>query len=170
MEDVFQAQLRSFGVNPSGRSVRQLPYDYAVYCILEQKLYEPALGSSDGLYLFGRCMFLPDDRNVATISTEVGAVYKGVFRRARDVRDSFGIGFGYNRISGRVQEADHLASNAGVRDVPNLRFESLVEATYACPITGHWKLQPDIQWVIRPGAADRYPNAVVLGVRSVLSF
>jgi carbohydrate-selective porin OprB len=51
-----------------------------------------------------------------------------------------------------------------------LRFESLVEATYACPITEHWRLQPDIQWVIRPGAAGRYPNAVVLGLRSIVTF
>jgi porin len=35
MEDVFQAQLRSLGVNPSGKPIRQLPHDYAVYAILE---------------------------------------------------------------------------------------------------------------------------------------
>jgi porin len=170
MEDIFQAQLQSLGVIPSGKSVRQLQNDYAGYCILEQKIYEPVLGSAAGLYLFSRGMFLPDDRNYATISVETGVVYKGLFRQAKELRDSFGIGFGYNRISGAVQEADRVAGNAGAKGVPNLRFESLVEATYACPITEHWKLQPDIQWVIRPGAAGSYPNAVVLGLRSIVTF
>jgi porin len=170
MEDIFQAQLRSLGVIPSEKPVRQSRGDYAAYCILEQKVYEPALGSVSGLYLFGRFIFLPDDRNFATISTEAGAVYKGLFRRARDVRDSVGIGFGYNHISERVQEADRAAAAEGVEEVPNFRFESVVEATYACPITEHWKLQPDVQWVIRPGAAGHYPNAVVLGLRSVVTF
>lgn len=135
MEDIFQAQLQSLGVIPSGRSVRQVQKDYAGYCILEQKIYEPVLGSPAGLYLFSRGMFLPDDRNYATISVETGVVYKGLFRQAKELRDSFGIGFGYNRISGAVQEADRVAGNAGGKEVPNLRFESLVEATYACPIT-----------------------------------
>ena len=170
MEDIFQAELRSLGVSPSGKPVRQSRGDHAIYCILEQKFYEPQLGSPAGLYFFGRGMFLPDDQNLATISVEAGAVYKGLFRRARDVRDSFGIGFGYNRISGRVQEADRVAADAGGEEVPNFRFESVVEATYVCPITEHWKLQPDLQWVIRPGAAGRYPNAVVLGLRSVVTF
>jgi porin len=170
MEDIFQAQLRSLGVSPSGKPVRHSRGDYATYSILEQKFYEPELGSPSGLYLFERFIFLPNDRNFATISVETGVAYKGLFRQARDVRDSFGIGFGYNRISGRVREADRAAANEGVEQVPNFRFESVVEATYACPITEHWKLQPDVQWAIRPGAAGRYPNAVVLGLRSVVTF
>lgn len=169
MEDIFQAQLHSLGLL-SDKSVRQLRDDYAIYCILEQKLYEPVLGSANGLYLFGRGMFLPADRNFDTISVETGAVYEGLFRQAPAIRDAFGIGFGYNHISGQVREADRVAANTGVKGVPNLRFESFVEATYACPITEHWKLQPDIQWVIRPGAAGRYPNAVVLGLRSIVTF
>jgi porin len=170
MEDIFQGELRRLGVSPSSKPIRELPDDYAIYSILEQKVYEEALGSAGGLYLFGRCMVLPSDRNFDTVSAEVGAVYKGIFRRQRDLRDSLGIGLTYDRISERVQQAERAAGKQGASDLPNSRFESVVETTYAYPITEHWKLQPDIQWVIRPGASGRYPNAVVLGLRSVLTF
>jgi porin len=97
-------------------------------------------------------------------------VYKGVFRRGKVLRDAIGIGFAYNSISANVRRADDVARQEGVSKVPNLRFESVLETTYMFPITDHWQLQPDFQWVIRPGASNRVRNALVIGLRSILTF
>jgi carbohydrate-selective porin OprB len=58
-----------------------------------------------------------------------------------------------------------------VPDVPNFDYESVLEATCVFPITNQWQLQPDLQWVIRPGAAGMFRrNALVFGLRSTLTF
>jgi carbohydrate-selective porin OprB len=113
---------------------------------------------------------LPKDRNIDTVSAETGAVYKGVFRRQKDLRDSIGIGFAYNSISKNLRRADDVARQEGVLNVPNLRFESVLEMTYLVPITAYWQLQPDLQWVIRPNASNSLHNALVIGLRSIVSF
>jgi len=138
--------------------------------IWEQKFYQDARDSPNGLFLFGRGLLLPDDRNFDTLSAEVGAVYKGVFRRQKDAQDSLGLGFAYNYISNQVRNADAFAQREGFSEVPNFEFESILEATYVLPISGNWRLQPDLQWVVRPGAAGSYRNALVIGVRSTLTF
>jgi porin len=170
MEDIYQAQLRTLGVIPASKGIREFANDYGTYLILEEKIYEPAPGSACGLFLFGRYFLLPSDRNFDQLSAEIGFVYKGIFQRQVDLRDSFGVCLAYNRISDRVRQADNFAGSQGIRDVPNFQFESAVETTYAYPIKANWQLQPDLQWVIRPGAAGRYGNAVVLGMRSVITF
>ena len=169
-DNIYQERLRVLGIGASLQAVGKESGDYGVYALWEQKIYEAAPVSPDGLYLFTRGLVLPKDRNVDTVSAETGAVYKGVFRRQKELRDSIGVGFAYNSISDNVRRADDVARREGVPNVPDLRFESVLEATYLCPITAHWQLQPDFQWVIRPGASDSLRNAVVIGLRSILTF
>jgi carbohydrate-selective porin OprB len=57
-----------------------------------------------------------------------------------------------------------------VADVPHLDFESVLETTYVYPINNHWQLQPDFQWVIHPGGSSQLQNAVVFGLRSIITF
>jgi porin len=169
-DNIYQERLRVLGLGTSLQAVGTESGDYGVYVLWEQKIYEAAPVSPEGLYLFARGLVLPKDRNFDTVSAEAGAVYKGVFRRQKDLRDSIGIGFAYNSISDNVRRADDVARQEGVPKVPNLRFESVLETTYAFPITAHWQLQPDFQWVIRPGASNSLRDAVVIGLRSTLTF
>jgi porin len=169
-ENIYQAELQNLGVLEPPERVGHLPGDYGVYVIWEQKIYEDAPESANGLFLFGRGLLLPDDRNFDTLSAETGAVYKGVFRRQKDTQDSLGLGFAYNYISDRVRDADAFARREGVPGVLNFEFESVLEATYVLPIFAHWQLQPDLQWVFRPGAAGSHRDALVIGVRSTLTF
>jgi len=169
-ENIFQAQLQNLGALEPPAQVGHLAGDYAGYAIWEQKFYEDAPVSPNGLFLFGRGLLLPADRNFVTFSGETGAVYKGLFRRQKDAQDSLGLGFAYNYISDHVRNADAFARREGFPDVLNFEFESVLEATYVYPIVEHWQLQPDLQWVVRPGAAGSYRNALVIGVRSTLTF
>ena len=100
----------------------------------------------------------------------MGAVYKGVFRRQKDSQDSLGLGFAYNYVSDQVRNADAFARREGFSGVPNYEFESVLEATYVLPLSEQWEVQPDLQWVVRPGFAGSYRNALVIGVRSILTF
>jgi porin len=168
--DIYEAQLKDLGVANTSNRVREIPGDYGIYLVWEQKCYEDAPGSENGFYLFARGSVLPADRNFTSESIEAGAVYKGIFRRQTDTRDSLGLGFGYNNISTNVRHANDVARKEGVADIPHLDFESVLEATYVLPINSHWQLQPDLQWVIHPGASDQFHNAVVLGLRSIITF
>jgi porin len=169
-ENIFQAQLQNLGALEPPAQASHLAGDYAGYAIWEQKLYEDAPVSPNGLSLFGRGLLLPSDRNFVTLSAETGAVYKGLFRRQKDLQDSLGLGFAYNYISDHVRNADAFARREGFPHVLNFEFESVLEATYVYPVVGHWQLQPDLQWVVRPGAAGSYRNALVIGVRSTRMF
>ncbi|MGA8655691.1 MAG: carbohydrate porin [Chthoniobacterales bacterium] len=162
--------LEDLGVAKTSNRVREIPGNYGIYLVWEEKFYEANPGIENGLYAFARGSVLPADRNIGSVAAEAGAVYKGVFRREKDTLDSFGVGFGYSGISNNVEHANSIARQAGVASAPNLSFESVLEATYAIPINTHWQLQPDLQWVIHPGGSDRFHNAVVLGLRSTVTF
>ena len=49
------------------------------------------------------------------------------------------------------------------------RYERNVELTWRVPAGGHLVLQPDVQYVMNPGAERRIPDAWVIGVRVELS-
>jgi carbohydrate-selective porin OprB len=69
-----------------------------------------------------------------------------------------------------VRRADAVARQADVPEAPNLESGAVLEATYVLPITRHWRLQPDVQWIIIPGATASSRNALVIGLRSILTF
>jgi carbohydrate-selective porin OprB len=54
-------------------------------------------------------------------------------------------------------------------DVGNER-EALVELSYQVPIMSYLKLQPDLQWISRPGASREFDNAWVIGLRAIVEF
>ena len=169
-EDAYEAQLEELGAANARSQVRGLSGNYGIYLVWEEKFYEEAPDTENGLYAFARGTVLPADRNFVSMATEAGAVYKGVFRCAKDTLDSLGVGFGYSGISDNVEHANNVARQEGLASVPNLSYEAVWEATYSLPINSHWQMQPDLQWVIHPGGSDRHHNAVVLGVRSTVTF
>jgi porin len=95
-ENIYQEELQTLGVLEPPARVGHLAGDYGGYAIWEQKFYEDSPHSPNGLFLFGRGLLLPEDRNFDTLSAETGAVYKGFFRRQKDTQDSLGLGFAYN--------------------------------------------------------------------------
>ena len=51
------------------------------------------------------------------------------------------------------------------------RFETVLEATYRLRFFGDaFFLQPDLQYIIRPGGTGRTSNAVVLGAQTGINF
>ena len=48
--------------------------------------------------------------------------------------------------------------------------ETVLEATYQAALTDWLTFQPEVQYVINPGATAPAPNAVVVGARFSLTF
>ena len=64
--------------------------------------------------------------------------------------------------------------------IPIRNYEAAIELTYRWEITDNWSIQPDLQYIIHPGAnianpaspasGSAIPNALVLGLRTALRF
>jgi porin len=55
-------------------------------------------------------------------------------------------------------------------DLPVSRTETTVELTYLMQIGKHWALQPDFQFVMRPGTDPARRNALAVLLRFELSY
>jgi len=56
------------------------------------------------------------------------------------------------------------------RTVPGQTYEMVLEWNYGFEVTRWFTFQPDLQWVVRPGATGQIPNALVLGAQAVIDF
>ncbi len=150
--------------------------DYGLYAVADQMLWREPGGEDQGVNLFMRVGGAPSDRNLIDFYVDGGAAYEGLIPGRDD--DLLGIGFGYARIGADAAEfdSDTLAvsgSSGPVRD-----SESVLEFSYIAQVTGWWTVQPDAQFIFQPGGnvpdpddpAKPVPDAVVLGVRTAVSF
>ena len=49
-------------------------------------------------------------------------------------------------------------------------YENIFEVTYQANLAPWLSVQPDLQYIVHPGGSPRYGNALVLGVRTVITF
>ncbi|MBV9554461.1 MAG: carbohydrate porin [Alphaproteobacteria bacterium] len=146
--------------------------DWAVYGIVDQKIWQREGANDQGIGVFVQAMGGPGDRNLSNFFIEGGVNWQAPFKERGD--DAFGIAFSYLGISpaARAFSADLAAfTGVGSRYASN---ETVLEATYLATVTSWLTLQPDIQYVINPGAngipgpfgTRALPNALVLGLRA----
>ena len=156
-------------------SPRLLANDYSVYAIIDQPILPPADKSDNtGWNAFGRAMGAPGDRNLVDFYFDAGFDYKGPFGR---VNDTFGVAYGYARISNsaRLLDMDFAASGAFR---PIRSAEGVVELTYQYTLSPWWQLQPDFQYITNLGGGIANPNApgqkignaAILGLRTIIQF
>ncbi|MGH8047049.1 MAG: carbohydrate porin [Chthoniobacterales bacterium] len=122
----------------------------------------PLEKSSQGLGWFGRISFDPQDRNFVGFYFDTGLVYTGLIP-GRD-NDAIGIALGYADLT---QGAAQTMFDDGSREVG---YEMVIEGTYDAQITPWLHLQPDIQYIVRPGGSGDLGNALVLGGRVSVTF
>lgn len=153
---------------------RQLTGDYAVYGIIDQILWKKPDTEDKGIGAFFLAMGGPSDRNLSNFYIEGGINWRAPFEKRDD--DIFGLGVAYLGISpaARAFSRDLIAFGRG--KVPYASNETVVEATYKAKVSEALTLQPDLQWVINPGAAIPgafggrvpLPDALVIGIRVML--
>lgn len=137
--------------------------NYGGYAVLEfavpggERATDPAM-------LFIRAGAAPADRNTIAWAVDAGVSKRG-FLPGRPADVAY-LGVTRARFSSRYAAHERLtAPGAAAPD-----FEQIVEAGYVAAITGNWSLQPDLQYIRYPGGVQKRPDALVLLVRSNLSF
>ncbi|HEY8900984.1 MAG TPA: carbohydrate porin [Chthoniobacterales bacterium] len=118
--------------------------------------------SSQGLGWFGRIAFTPQTQNFVGFYFDTGLVYTGLIPGRDD--DALGVALGFADLtSGAAQTLfDEGSRKAG--------YEAVIEVTYDAQITNWLHVQPDLQYIIRPGGTGDYGNALVLGGRVSVTF
>lgn len=152
-----------------------------VYFTADQQVWRPGADKDDadkGIFVYGRIGAAPQDRNQISFYFDGGINFVGLVPGRP--QDQFGFMGAYARTSSSVHDSD-IATNLLTGVVgPIHDFEALLQATYQIQVTPGWSLQPNLQYVIHPGAHAVDPtdplgqravrNALVLGLRSSMKF
>jgi len=147
--------------------------NYSIYAVGDQMVWRENAENVGGVSLFFRGMGAPSDRNQITYSINAGITYHEPFEHREN--DTVGLGLGYANVSSADRELD---ADSGL---PIKRSgETFVEATYQYAIAPWWQVQPDVQYVMNPGAGitdpnnptstKRLGNELVIGLRTNITF
>lgn len=127
--------------------------NYGLYVMADQMVYrEGGPKSQQGLTLFTALTFAPSHVNTFPFYVMGGAVYQGLFP-GRD-RDVAALAVSYAKFSKYLSGQD---------------FEMTLEWTYEVVLTSWLIVQPDVQYIIRPGGTGDMSNALVLGWQIAIS-
>jgi porin len=126
-------------------------------------------GQNRGFGVFGSVTVAPDSRiQQLPVFYTAGVSARGPFE-ARP-RDAVGFGIAGGYFSNHLQQAQRegllVAPNGGIQD-----HETLMELTYRFDLRrSAFFIQPDLQYIIRPGGTGRLKNATVFGVQLGINF
>ena len=146
------------------------------YGVIDQQVWRLADDPAKGVGVFARVAGAPGDRNLIDFYADAGVNVSGVIARRPD--DAFGMAVAYARI-GRATiglDQDMIALDPSTGAVRS--SELLLEATYSAQVAPGWSLQPNIQYVIRPGGGAADPHmptrplrdAAIVGLRTTFKF
>lgn len=152
--------------------------NYGIYGVLEQELYHPADSDDRGVGIFARASTSPSDRNLIDLYVDAGLQITGLDPQRQ--HDRFGIAVGYAHVSSRARDldADFRAMNGS--GWPIRSSEKLLTAVYQYELRSGWTLQPNFQYIVRPGGGATNPlgnmpgialkDAAVFGLRTTVKF
>jgi porin len=177
--------------NASGVA-RLLRGNTGAYAVVDQMIYRLPGTTDQGIGVFARVSGSPSDRNLISFYADGGLTFKGLIPSRTD--DTFGVSMGYAGISDRARKRDRdarLFAAAGAVDpetgefnntggaLPVRSSEALIEVTYQAQIIPGWTVQPDVQYVFRPGGNIPNPrdpngtaikNAAIFGLRTTIRY
>jgi porin len=121
-------------------------------------------------------MVAPADRNAISFGVNGGVTFKQPLP-GRD-NDSLGLGFGVVQFSDRARQLDADMNRFSHADLPVRSAEAFIELTYQAQFSPWLSVQPDVQYVARPGggiadpgrAGRRIGDEAVFGVRGTITF
>ena len=152
--------------------------NYGLYGVIDQQIFQREEKKDDGVFVFARASFSPSNRNPIDFYTDAGISFQGIIPNRPD--DQFAVLGALTKISSQARAADFDANFYNMASAPVRKFEALVEATYSARIATGVLLQPNIQYIFRPGGgivdpaypmiARAIPNAFVLGVRATIQY
>ena len=152
--------------------------DFAVYGVIDQMLwYLPGEGPKKGVGGFARIAASPSDRNLMNFYADAGMTFMGIWNQRPD--DSFGCAAAYSQLSPSISAPDRDTAFFADKAFPVRTYELALEFAYQAQIGPSWIIQPDFQYIFRPGggvvdpvnpAIGKIPDAAVIGLRTSISF
>ncbi len=144
--------------------------DWAFYGVVDQMVWQRPGTKDDGVGVFAMVMAGPGDRNLSNLYAEAGMNWRGPIKDREN--DVFGLAVAYLGISPAARQFSNDLVAFGKAVSGYASNETVIEATYQAPVTDWLTLQPDVQYVINPGAGvpnnfgdTPLPNALVIGMR-----
>lgn len=153
---------------------RRFRGDRGVYGIIDQTLYREPDTEDEGASAFLRLSKVPADRNLIDVYLDAGLAYKGLLPGRPN--DTAALGVIYSRISPAARAFDRDTIRFGQGTGPLRSSEVVIEATYQAEVVPGFTLQPDLQYVMRPGGGlagndgRRLKNATVMGLRATINY
>lgn len=133
--------------------------NYAVYGVADQQLF---VKDDSSVSLFLRAGMAPSNVNFVDAYIDGGFNFCGFIPgRANDIA---GVGITHSHVSTNFSNSQVIQGSAPYTE------ETIVEATYKVQLTPWWTVQPDFQYVMNPSGIVGSPNAVVLGLRTGITF
>ncbi len=125
------------------------------YYVIDQTLWQKSKDSKEGLSAFLRGTMAPKGSSYMDRTNQAGLSYTGLATS----EDKVGIAYARNHFS------------PGQSDVGNPKTrEAITELTYQIPVQPYLRVQPDVQYISRPGGTAINNNAWVVGIRAILDF
>ncbi|MEM7192314.1 MAG: carbohydrate porin [Pseudomonadota bacterium] len=156
--------------NPDGKD---LDGNWLFYGIMDQTVWH---NDTSALTFFARIAGAPEDRNPIAFYVDTGfGITAPIASRPDDV---LVFGYAYSDISSDISGLNRRDRRAGM-DTPIASGESAFELLYVAQITPWWSIQPDMQYIIRPGAGleakpgnpnEALDDSFIVGVRTEVSF
>jgi porin len=152
--------------------------DFGVYGVIDQMLWHlPGEGPKKGIGGFARIAASPSDRNLMNFYAEAGINFMGIWKQRPD--DTFGCAAAFSQLSPSISALDRDTAFFAGEALPVRTNELALEVSYQAQIGPSWIVQPDFQYIFRPGggvidpvnpAVGRIPDAAVFGLRTSISF
>ena len=150
-----------------------------IYAVLEQMIYHvPDAEKDKGASVFVRVSGSPADRSFVDFYIDAGLNLNGIIPGRSD--DLISIGGAYVHISPNASLVDQEKAFFSGVPTPIRKYEGLFEMSYQAQVMTGWTLQPDFQYIFRPGGGISSPNdptgiqsihnAAVVGLRSIIKF
>ena len=149
---------------------RALDGNNGFYVIADQAVWQDKSdpNQTEEIDLFFRGANALGDRSVFDYYFDGGVTFNGLIPGRPN--DLFGVATAYGHIGSGLQgfAQDQNAFDGTNQPIPD--FEDNIEITYFAQVSPWWTVQPDMQIIVHPGGSSAIPDAVVLGVRTVITF
>ena len=160
-----------------GAGTGRLKGNDGIYGIVDQTLYRLP-GTEDGsVSAFARLSGSPGDRNLVSFYADAGITEQGLVPGRAD--DTAGLSFAYTQVSPAARRTDREERADLGMPYPVRSNEVLFEATYQAQVVPGFTIQPDVQYVIRPGGLIPDPSSAsvrpirdeaVFGLRATVQY
>ncbi|MGE0223745.1 MAG: carbohydrate porin [Acetobacteraceae bacterium] len=151
--------------------------NFGIYAVVDHMLWRKPGTEDGGLGGFIRVATAPQqNRSPVYAYLDAGLTFKGPLPERDD--DIVGLGFAWANLSHGLRSLDQDTIFFSGVNQPIRSSEMVIELTYQAQVTPWLVLQPDFQYVIRPGGGIPDPNdptkrigdAAVFGLRSIITF